>query len=494
MHEERRWRAPSELLDRIARERRAMELGFAEGRPRDVWRRLRFVIDQARAWSEATGGTLRAYLSWVDQQTVEGARVAEAVLPETDDDAVRIMTIHAAKGLEFPITIVSGLSTKPGGQRAPAEVVFPPTGGVGYRLGGQVQTQEFAAWTPIDEQMAFDERIRLLYVACTRARDHLVVSLRARSASPPAPGNRTNAELLVDGMGERLADLPDAGGAEGAALALETPTPPTPPTPLAEWAAARQAVLEVAGRPGAVAATALTDEGGPDVEPDPGLEKRPRDLDLPPWLKGRYGTAVGRAVHGVLQVVDLATGEGLDAAVAAQCQAEAIPDRADDVRRLARSALGSPSVAAAATRPHWREVYACTPLEGGRLLEGYIDLLWRSDEGLVVVDHKVAATSDPAELDRRVEGYRLQGASYALTVAATTGEPVVRVTFVFLTPSRRHRARPARPRRRHRRGPRPGHPRHRARSRVTRMRAACNYPGRMKLLRFATSLMISIAR
>jgi ATP-dependent helicase/nuclease subunit A len=68
------------------------------------------------------------------------------------------------------------------------------------------------------------------------------------------------------------------------------------------------------------------------------------------------------------------------------------------------------------------------------LLEGYIDLLYRSPDGLVVVDHKTAATADPDELDRRVEGYRIQGASYALTVRETTAEPVVRVTFLFLTP------------------------------------------------------------
>ena len=58
-----------------------------------------------------------------------------------------------------------------------------------------------------------------------------------------------------------------------------------------------------------------------------------------------------------------------------------------------------------------------------------------SADGLVVVDHKTSATNDPADLDRRVEGYRLQGASYALTVAATTAEPVARVTFLFLTPA-----------------------------------------------------------
>ena len=51
-----------------------------------------------------------------------------------------------------------------------------------------------------------------------------------------------------------------------------------------------------------------------------------------------------------------------------------------------------------------------------------------------MVDYKTAATSDPDVLDRRVEGYRIQGASYALTVGASTAEPVTRVTFLFLTP------------------------------------------------------------
>src|SRR5665213_2291126 len=190
-----------------------MERGVAEVRPRDVWRRLRFVIDQARAWSEATGGNLRQYLRWVKLQTAEGARVAEAILPESDDDAVRIMTIHSAKGLEFPITIVSGMSTVPQGRPAAAQVVFPTSGGVGYKFGKNVTTLEYAEWAPIDEQMSFHERIRLLYVACTRARDHLVVSLHRKvRATAPASSKRTNAELLLDGMGGLVDELPD--GAE----------------------------------------------------------------------------------------------------------------------------------------------------------------------------------------------------------------------------------------------------------------------------------------
>ena len=72
-----------------------LELAFAEGRPRDVWRRLRFVVDQARAWTDATGGDVRGYLSWIGHQTEEGARVSEAILPETDDDAVREERLEA---------------------------------------------------------------------------------------------------------------------------------------------------------------------------------------------------------------------------------------------------------------------------------------------------------------------------------------------------------------------------------------------------------------
>ena len=441
LHDLRRWDSPSELLERIVVDRRAFELGFAEGRPRDVWRRLRFVIDQSRAWSDAIGGGLREYLHWVEQQSAEGARVAESVLPETDDDAVRIMTVHAAKGLEFPIAIVSGMSTVPGGVRASAQVVFPPAGDVGYSFGQHVHTDEFEAWRPIDEQMGYDERIRLLYVACTRARDHLVLSVhrKARKSDPPA-NTRTNAELLVSGMGGLMEDLPDAtpDATDEGERRITSPSPhrPAPIGGFTEWAVERAAALSLASRPTTVAATALSEEGSPSEVIDDelaGLEKRPRDLDLAPWLKGRYGTAVGRAVHGALQTIDLATGEGLDAAVAAQCEAEAVPDRGA-VARLVGDALTAPSVRAAAASAHWRELYACIPAGDGRLLEGYVDLLYRAPDGLVVVDYKTAATAHPAQLDRRLAGYRMQGASYAVAVGAATGEPVARVVFVFLTP------------------------------------------------------------
>jgi ATP-dependent exoDNAse (exonuclease V) beta subunit len=440
LHEARRWASPSELADRIVRERRVLELGEAEGRARDLWRRIRFVLDQARAWTDTTDGTLRQYLAWIRQQTAEGSRVAEAVLPETDDDAVRIMTVHAAKGLEFPVTIVSGLSTQPQRRRAGAEVVWPPGQRCLIRVRQTVLSEAFEAHIPIDEQMSHDERIRLLYVACTRAQDHLVISLhrKTRATLPDSAANLTSAELLANALDDLLPALPTIAAEtslEPAPPLSPATTPPRDLPPLEDWRRHREAALATSRVPRTVAATALTPEGRPDALVDPGLHKRPRDLDLPPWQKGRYGTAIGRAVHGVLQTIDLATGAGRSEAVAAQAAAEGVIGHEPHIDALVRAALRSPSVIAAASRPHWRELYVGVPLGGGRTLEGYIDLLYRSDDGLVVVDYKTGPASPDAELNPLVARYRAQGASYALAVADATGEPVVAMVFAFLTPT-----------------------------------------------------------
>jgi ATP-dependent helicase/nuclease subunit A len=128
------WLSPSEVLERIVRERRLLEVAFVHHRPRDLWRRLRFVVDQCRAWEEAGGTTLRDYLGWAKLQSAAGSSVVETVLPETDDQTVRILTVHGAKGLEFPITVLSGMTSQLARRPAGVQVLFPPGGGWALRL------------------------------------------------------------------------------------------------------------------------------------------------------------------------------------------------------------------------------------------------------------------------------------------------------------------------------------------------------------------------
>ena len=103
-HQRRHELTVSRLVSKFVRERRLEELDLAEYRPREVWRRRQFLIEQARSLESASAQSswnLRRFLHWAETQQAESARIAELAVPETDDDAVRIMTMHAAKGLEF---------------------------------------------------------------------------------------------------------------------------------------------------------------------------------------------------------------------------------------------------------------------------------------------------------------------------------------------------------------------------------------------------------
>jgi len=171
-------------------------------------------------------------------------------------------------------------------------------------------------------------------------------------------------------------------------------------------------------------AVALSAAGDDDATADPGLAKEGVDLDQPPWQRGRYGTAVGRAVHAVLQDADLVTGADIDVLAAAQCASEGIFGLEPRVAALCRSALTAPIVATAAGgAEHWRELFVVGEL-GEQVLEGYIDLLVRTPAGLVVVDYKTDQWRPGADEQARIARYRRQLAAYGFALGRLLDEPI----------------------------------------------------------------------
>jgi ATP-dependent helicase/nuclease subunit A len=153
-----------------------------------------------------------------------------------------------------------------------------------------------------------------------------------------------------------------------------------------------------------------------------------------PWRRGRAGTAVGRAVHAVLQFATPATDDGALVALATQqAHVEAVPDEVDTIVALARSALAAPSVRAAhAAERRWKELYVAAPM-GARAIEGYVDLLYEREEdgALVLVDYKTDRVGTDADVAAKVDRYRLQTAAYALAIERTTGLHVAEARLVF---------------------------------------------------------------
>ncbi len=138
------------------------------------------IVDQARLFAAAGGGGLRPFIrhlrSSVEQDLVE----IEATVAEETDDVVRIMTVHGAKGLEYPIVALANLAASNAKHAQP--VAREHERFLHFRVGagsagrhGHFKTPGYdQAWEQ-EKQYIEAERLRLLYVAATRAREHLIV-------------------------------------------------------------------------------------------------------------------------------------------------------------------------------------------------------------------------------------------------------------------------------------------------------------------------------
>ena len=426
-HTARLWSSAVYLIDRFIRDRLLMEAALDNPRTREQWRRYRFIVEQARAFAGTGVSSLRGFLEWMSRQAEEGARLTETPVPEGDEDAVRIMTVHGSKGLEFPVVVLTGLNS---GDRSRAEsVIFDrESGRIEVSAGTSPRTfttSGYEAAAEVEKRMGDAEAVRLLYVAATRARDHLVVSMyRPEKRQSPAS---TIANVL-EGHGDLwrpLTDLADFSPPAQSPADNRNDVDPSRHSLQArrQWIEDRERVIKRQGRPVSVAATGLAN-----------AEKEEPETDEP-WRRGRAGTSVGRAVHAVLQTIDLATGDGISETARAQAAAEGIPQRQAEVARLARVAVESEIVKrAVASGRLWREVPFGVPVGDGAL-EGFVDLLFEEDDGLVIVDYKTDSV-EPEEVANAANRYSLQAGSYALLAQRATRKPVKEIVFLFLHPNR----------------------------------------------------------
>jgi ATP-dependent helicase/nuclease subunit A len=160
---------PFDFFSRVAQRRRTAILERLGSEAEDA---LRVLLDLALGYERDEGPSLAGFASWLKSTDFELKREMEEAAGQ-----VRIMTVHGAKGLEAPIVILpdaadtgqavdaSGLQRTTGTGRFPGLPVFVPEGAAKAEL--------VAEWKNDRKQRNFEERMRLFYVAMTRARDEL---------------------------------------------------------------------------------------------------------------------------------------------------------------------------------------------------------------------------------------------------------------------------------------------------------------------------------
>jgi ATP-dependent helicase/nuclease subunit A len=333
-------------------------------------------------------------------------------------DAIRILTVHQAKGLEFPVVVVwdGRLAWDARIDQGAWRMARDQSGWV-MNLHG-LHWEEPSGLKLRDTEKAYldAERQRVIYVAATRARDLLVVP----KAGPQDPAKLVSSALLAGADGRLVRELePYVAGKEAAWAREMTPQPPRVLANAAELEGAVTARWTVAAgearrprfKPAAVSGeSALARD---DVESLPAASHKPRE--------GRFGATFGTTVHRAIGLVLRDAGMTATNAVRVAARstglAEHLAEAVEDVDRALASLRAEGLV-----RPLGPDLQIEYPVAGatqeGLLLSGYIDLVSVTSARIDVIDFKTDAPPQGPAVDA-YRDYASQVRAYGRLLAAT---------------------------------------------------------------------------
>jgi ATP-dependent helicase/nuclease subunit A len=203
LHRNRHARQASETLETLLQKTGAREVLAVRG-----FQSLANLNKLARTLRTLQGeATFSQVVDLIATMDEEGLAESESRLMEERSDAVRILSIHKAKGLDFPIVIVANLGLKKRTQNKSLLADFHRNKTFGLAIGSKESGLQTPGWKELaeEERKREDaELLRLLYVGLTRARDHLILCTHTQNW-------KTNAEnqdqQIPDMEGTRLKPL-----------------------------------------------------------------------------------------------------------------------------------------------------------------------------------------------------------------------------------------------------------------------------------------------
>jgi len=433
------------------------------------------LLDLTGDFEISWGSDLKQFTDFLEHQKETEVREIEAPTEAEGVDAVRIMTMHSAKGLEFPLVVLPNLQAH-GNSGWPDIMLDRDDGGrigMKFKTNGHGGGEAFAYGELREEAVCRDRREskRLGYVAMTRARKHLILSGVAKADRLPKMNKQTDPPFdwiqnLLQLRWDRDDNLGKADRIEninGTTVGLQISTDP-------EAAAGRYLQAQEKHK----------SQAPPRIDPNitvmpeaavyvpPSIS--PTALDIFHACPRRYylesvlhagdlfkGAMTDKtaAINGLLSHTDMGLlvhkilEDDLPVLESESATSEMVPKRAlqvleggvelasadikraiDLIENFRRAPVAAELFRAVDTGTLQRELGFSTLL-GKTILQGQIDVYCLIDDGALVVDYKSGAPGEGRTAAEAAESYKYQMASYALAAMRMNPGPV-KVVLVYL--------------------------------------------------------------
>jgi ATP-dependent exoDNAse (exonuclease V) beta subunit len=398
---------------------------------------LEALVEAARALAGAEplsfGETVDRFRRALEEEQEE----SEIGCEDAGEGMVQLLSIHKSKGLEFPVVFLADLGRK--GPNRPRRVVgrLLPDGGRRVELSaGIARSAGYPDAVEAESAAGRAELARLFYVAATRARERLVLSLVGE------PGHESLLSLLgeADAGGESLLERLRRGGFETGTIPvpLDTSGPALPsgveegnPAEAERLSAEHEAARRNRLRAAARGAASLPPSAGVEAPEElPATELREPDAESP-------GLAFGSLLHLLLERLPLglrADDPLVDTVARTLAENEGAPHETSRLAEHARVALGSRAWLRASSSPRPFRELGFTCATGERSVEdGKIDLLFVEGEGLVLVDWKSDAAGWARSSAERRAKHAQQLRAYRASLATLVPAMPVRETILVFT-------------------------------------------------------------
>jgi ATP-dependent helicase/nuclease subunit A len=363
------------------------------------------LLTAALQFEGASTPSLQIFLDWFDRGEIEIKRDPSAPL-----DAVRVMTVHGAKGLQAPLVILADATGDP--EAARADIVDFAVEGVTVPIPRPRKTEALGTLGEALDSAAradMEEHWRLLYVAATRAEEHLVIggALGPRAkGEPPASSWYQALDRAIEGLGAQWVEDPIWSGAR---RIVETGDGRAKP-PRARVAA--RAIVE----PGWLRAAAPKEQSPPrPLAPSAiGID----DVADPPPSPAMLAAARrGRLLHGLFERLPMLPPDARAAAGEGWLARAGLDDAAEraGLVRDACAILADPRFAAIFTPDALAEAPIAAVVDG-RVIAGKVDRLLVGEDRVLVVDFKTGRRA-PGTLDEVPQHHLQQIAAYAAALA-----------------------------------------------------------------------------